>query len=130
MRQGEAREVSSHRDLVVWQRAMDLTMCLYALTATFPADERFRLTQQITRTGASVAANIAEGSARATRREYAHFLAIARGSLREVDTFVELAVRLGYIERARIRRTESLIAQVSKMLTATRKRLLSPSCNL
>ena len=70
-------KVESHRGLVVWQKAMDLAVEIYRLTAKFPASENYRLVSQITRAVASVPANIAEGNARGTRKDYANFLAIA-----------------------------------------------------
>lgn len=70
--------VRSHRDLIVWQKSMDLAVQVYRITKVFPDDERFRLVDQLTRSAASVPANIAEGSARSTAREYARFLSIAK----------------------------------------------------
>src|SRR5690242_15315231 len=75
-------KIESHRDLTVWQKAMDLAVQTYALTSRFPSAEMYRLTAQVTRSAASVPANIAEGHARGTKRDYANFLAIAKGSLR------------------------------------------------
>ena len=89
--------IESHRDLLVWQKAMDLTVLVYRLSGKFPPHETYRLVAQITRSAASVPANIAEGHARATKRDYSNFLAIAKGSLMETETFVMLSVRLGYI---------------------------------
>ena len=117
--------ISSHRELQVWQMAMDLVVEVYRLSARFPADERYRLTAQITRAVASVPANIAEGNARSTRRDYANFLSVAKGSLMETETFLILAVRLGYIAEASAAPALELITRVSKMLTALRSRLLA-----
>jgi four helix bundle protein len=71
-------KIESHRDLFVWQRGMDLVEAVYAATKNFPVAERFRLINQATRAAVSVPANIAEGHARGTRREYAQFVAIAK----------------------------------------------------
>ena len=76
---------------------MDLVVQVYKFTEHFPATETYRLTNQITRAVASVPANIAEGNARATTRDYAHFLSIAKGSLMETETFLMLAIRLNYL---------------------------------
>jgi four helix bundle protein len=115
--------VASHRDLVVWQKAMDLAVEIYRLSSRFPASEAYRLTAQITRAAASVPANIAEGRARATSRDFAHFLSIAKGSLMEMETHLTLAVRLGYVtDRAALPAFE-LIVEVSKMLTVLGKRI-------
>jgi four helix bundle protein len=115
--------VVSHRDLVVWQKAMDLAVEIYRLSSRFPATEAYRLTAQITRAAASVPANIAEGHARATSRDFAHYLSIAKGSLMEAETHLTLAVRLGYVTDAAARPAFELIVEVSKMLTALRKRI-------
>ena len=115
--------ITSHRDLVVWQRAMDLVVEVYRLSARFPGDERFRLTSQITRAAASVPANIAEGHARSTAKEYSRFLAIAKGSLMETETFLMLAIRLGYVPDAHAGPSLAMVTQISKMLTRLRARL-------
>ncbi|MET0397491.1 MAG: four helix bundle protein [Longimicrobiaceae bacterium] len=114
----------SHRDLVVWQKAMEMTVQVYQLTASFPATETYRLTSQVTRSAMSVPANIAEGNARGTTRDYAHFVSIAKGSLMETETFLLLAVRLGYLPEEKCAPTLDLITEVSKMLTTLRSRLL------
>jgi four helix bundle protein len=117
--------VHSHRDLIVWQRAMDLAVEVYRLAARFPDSERYRLVSQITRAVASVPANIAERNARGTRKDYAQFVSIAKGSLNEAETFLLLAIRLGYLREADARNALETIAGVGKMLTALRKRLLT-----
>jgi four helix bundle protein len=116
--------VQSHRDLVVWQKAMDLAVEVYRLSACFPQDERFRLVSQIARAVSSVPANIAEGHARGSRKEYANFLAIAKGSLMETETFLTLAVRLNYLTQPQTSSAQQLITEVSKMMTSIRARLL------
>lgn len=85
----------------------------------------YGLTSQLTRAIAFVPANIAEGKARLSRREYANFLGIAKGSLMEAGTFLTLAVRLEYLTQAETTPTFSLIAEVSKMLTTMRAGLLA-----
>jgi len=88
-------DIRSHRDLLVWQRAMDVAVLTYELTRQYPRDELFGLTSQSRRAAASVAANIAEGYGRATRQAYLNFLRIARGSLKELETHMVLAQRVG-----------------------------------
>lgn len=117
--------IESHRDLVVWQKAMDLAEGIYKLTGRFPRNETYRLVAQLTRAAASVPANIAEGHARATRRDYANFVAIAKGSLMETETFLMLAVRLKYVPPNDADATLRLISEISKMLTALRSRLIT-----
>lgn len=87
----------SHRDLEVWQKAMDLARVVYAMTKGFPVDERFGLTNQVRRAAVSVPSNIAEGAARGSKADFIRFLRIALGSLAEVETQVLLAVDFGYV---------------------------------
>jgi len=127
--------IGSHRDLIVWRKAMDLAVQVYQLAAKFPSTENYRLTAQISRAVASVPANIAEGHARATRRDYANFLAIAKGSLMETETFLMLAVRLNYLSQEESRSALELVTEISKMLFGAACRAdsctLSPvTCNL
>jgi four helix bundle protein len=85
-----------NRTGIVWQKGMELVELVYPLTRGFPAEERFRLVNQATRAAVAIPANLAEGHARGTRRDYAQFVAIARGSLMELETYVMIAQRLGY----------------------------------
>ena len=116
-------KIESHRDLIVWQKAMDLAVQVYAVTARFPSSENYRMTSQLTRSIVSVAANIAEGHARSTARDFANFLHIARGSLAESETYVLLAVRLGYIDTKTSDPVLALVDEVGRMLNALRKRI-------
>ena len=116
-------KIESHRDLIVWQKAMDLAVQVYRLASHFPATEPYRLTAQVTRAVASVPANIAEGHARSTRRDYANFLAVAKGSLMETETFIMLAVRLSYLSDEQAKAALNLITEISKMITAIRNKL-------
>jgi len=116
-------KIESHLDLIVWQKAMDLSVAVYRLTSRFPASENYPLTSQLTRAVVSVAANIAEGHARSTAKDFANFLAIAPGSLAETQTFILLAVRLGYVTQADVAVTLALPDEVGKMISALRRRL-------
>lgn len=87
-----------HHDLRVWQDGIALVKLVYALTKTFPREELFGLTSQMRRAAVSIPANIAEGAARSTRKEFAYFLVIARGSLSELETLVLIATELGYLK--------------------------------
>src|SRR5712691_7098084 len=84
-------QTKSHRDLIVWQKAMDLVESVYAATASFPKEETYGITSQIRRAVVSVPANIAEGQGRRLTKEFLYFLANARGSLLELDTHLEIA---------------------------------------
>jgi four helix bundle protein len=87
-----------HRDLRVWQAAVELVENVYQITAAFPREEAFGLTSQMRRAAVSVPANIAEGAARSGTKELLHFLSIASGSLSELDTLVEIAERIQLIK--------------------------------
>jgi four helix bundle protein len=101
---------------------MDLTVHVYRLTREFPKDETYRLTSQVTRSAASVPANIAEGHARSTAREFAYFLAVAKGSLMETETYLMLAERLGYIPAEAAASALDEVGEISKMITRLRSR--------
>ena len=92
-----ATPIRNHRDLVVWQRAMDLVTEVYRLTDRFPADERYGLVQQVKRAVVSIPSNIAEGHGRDHLGDYLRHLSVANGSLMEVETQFGIAVRLGYL---------------------------------
>ncbi len=105
----------SYRDLEVWQRAMELVLELYKATETFPAEERFNLTEQIRRAAVSIPTNIAEGHGRG-HRIFARHLNIAIGSAAEVDTLLELAHRLGYLPQARYQGLTDAVTRIRMML--------------
>ena len=88
---------TTHRDLAAWREAMTLVELVYRDTAAFPREETYGLTSQIRRAAVSVPSNIAEGAARNTTKELVQFLGIGCGSLAELDTQLELAIRLGYL---------------------------------
>lgn len=90
--------IRPHKHLLVWQDAMSLVEHVYLLTSAFPAHEKFGLTSQLRRAAISIPCNIAEGVARRTTREYLQFLGIARGSLSEIDTQLDISCRLGLLE--------------------------------
>jgi four helix bundle protein len=110
--------LKSFQELVVWQKALDLAVVIYALTKAFPKDELFGLTSLLRRAAVSVSSNIAEGQARAGRREFLQFLCIARGSNAEVRSQLALIRRIGLGEPQRIDSAEALTIQISKMLAA------------
>ena len=116
----------SNRNLIVWQKAMRLIELVYAVVQVFPDLERYALSDQLRRAAVSIASNIAEGAGRATNRDYGHFLAMARGSLYETMTQVEVAKNLGYIES--FDDIESLGGEISRMLTTLMKKY-SPFSN-
>jgi four helix bundle protein len=113
----------SFKDLVVWQRAVQLTVAVYKLTNSFPASERFGLTNQLRRASVSVASNIAEGYGRSTRGEYVLFLGHARGSNCEVETQLVISKELGFGSKELRDSAESLSGEVSRMLVAMMSKL-------
>ena len=114
---------ASYRELTVWVRAMELAEAVYRVSASFPADERYGLTQQIRRAAVSVPANIAEGHERRSRADYRRFVAIACGSVAEVETQVELARRLGYGVAAELTAVERFCDETTRMLRAIERTL-------
>lgn len=115
----------SHRDLKAWQHAMELVTAVYSASANFPSTEQFGLTSQLRRAAVSVPANIAEGAARNGSKEFLHFLGIASGSLSELDTLVELAHKLGYLEqREELQRQVDDVAGMVMGLAASIRRKL------
>lgn len=87
----------NYRDLLAWQKAMDLVESVYHVTQAFPREEVYGLTSQLRRAAISIASNIAEGQGRRSSRDFLRFLSIAYGSLREVETQILIAERLRYI---------------------------------
>jgi four helix bundle protein len=106
----------SFRDLVVWQRAMELTVMVYRLTQGFPREEQYALTSQIRRSAVSIPSNIAEGQGRIGVREFRQFLSVARGSNCELQTQLEIARALGFGDLELIDRSVALSNEVRKML--------------
>jgi four helix bundle protein len=90
-------KINSHKDLKVWQEAMELVLNIYKISENFPKQEMFGLTSQIRRASVSVPSNIAEGAGRRSEKEFGRFLYISLGSLAELETQLEIAKRLNYI---------------------------------
>ena len=118
--------IRSFRDLDVWNKAMDLVVNVYALTDTFPQHELYGLTDQTRRAAVSVPTNIAEGNGRLYRGEYAHHAAIARGSVSELVTCLEISRRLKYANDAAIEAILQQASAVSAMLTMLIRALRRP----
>lgn len=102
----------TYRDLIAWQKAMDLVIGVYRFSQQFPADERFNLTSQIRKSGVSIASNIAEGHGRRTSKDFSHFLWIANGSISELETQALVAERLQYTSAEA---TESLLVETDEV---------------
>ncbi len=110
--------IHSYRDLRVWQHAMELAVLCYQLARGFPKDELYGMTSQIRRASASVAANIAEGHGRDTRREFIQFLRVAQGSLKELETHVVLSQRVELSTPQRVAPVLEKCDALGKMLRA------------
>ena len=116
----------NHKDLVVWQKAMSLARTIHVLTLSFPPEELFGITSQLRRAAVSIPSNIAEGAARATTREFIQFLYVARGSLAEIETQLELAEGAGYTKRSEDIFTQA--DEVGKLLNAVIRGLRRKLC--
>lgn len=110
------KQIKSHRDLIVWQKAMKLVESVYEATASFPKEETYALTSQIRRAVVSIPSNIAEGQGRRMAKEYMYFLANARGSLLELDTQLEIALRLSYLTEAKYSELHMQLDEVARIL--------------
>ena len=106
----------AHKKLVLWHKAVHLVVTVYEATRRFPASERFGLAAQMQRAAVSIPSNIAEGSARKSRKEYLQFAYMARGSLSELDTQVEIAGLLGYITPNQSSLLQAELDEVSRLL--------------
>lgn len=113
----------SYRDLVVWQKSIELAKQLYRLTAKFPGDEKFGLISQMRRAAVSVPSNIAEGQARNTTGEFVQFISHAEGSAAELDTQLHLSVELGFASATDAAPIATLLDEIRRMLNALRRRL-------
>jgi len=118
--------VQDYHELVVWQRAIELTVCVYKLTRTFPKEELYGLISQMRRASVSVASNIAEGRGRITPGEFRQFLGLAQGSTYELQTQLLVARKLGIGSDDALTEADSLSDEVSKMLGSFIKTLRAP----
>ena len=115
--------IKTFRELLVWQKSMDLVEDVYKTMKTFPTEERYGLCDQIRRAAVSIPSNIAEGFGRDSNADFAHFLTIARGSLFELSTQLEIASRLGYLHPSSGLYPQ--VQEIGKMLSSLRTRLKS-----
>ncbi len=111
-------KISSFKDLKVWQKAMDISVEVYQLTAGFPTQEIYGLTNQIRRASNSVSLNIAEGHGRNSTKSYVNFLNIANGSLNELESGLMLSVRLNFLKDSDLLKINELIIEEQKMLAS------------
>lgn len=118
-----------HKNLDVWQKSIRLVEEIYRLAPSFPKYEEYGITSQIRRSAVSIPANIAEGAARQTRKEFIQFLHTAQGSLSELDTHLEISKNLKYINEASTGDISMIMSDIDKMLTGLIKSLKSANRN-
>lgn len=108
--------VNSYKDLIVWQKSLDLVLEIYRLTENFPTDEKYGLTSQMKRSAVSIPSNIAEGRGRGSRKDFRQFLIIAYGSGAELETQLEIARRLPFGKNLNYILIDQLLSEVMRML--------------
>ena len=110
--------MKSYRELIVWQKGVELSVSIYALTQSFPKEETFGLSLQIRRSAISIPSNIAEGFGRSSQTDFARFLKIASGSLYELQTQLEICRRIKYISDEQFEELWDLSIEIEKMLSS------------
>lgn len=120
---------SNYKELKVWQKAMDLTVEVYKLVKLLPKEETYALSDQMRRAVVSIPSNIAEGQGRNSDKEFIQFLSFARGSFWELETQIEICLRIGYIDQSLTTNIYNLIAEISKMINAL-SNSLKPQTNV
>lgn len=122
----DEKTVSTHKDLNVWKKAMDLAAQVYSLTAKLPKEELYGLTSRIRRSAVSIPSNIAEGAARHSRKEFIQFLHIASGSVAELETQFLLAIQIGLLSGDHIiSHVEELRKLLLVLLRSLKKKLIT-----
>ena len=115
--------INSYKDLLVWQKAMDLVIEAYRIVRSLPKEERYALSDQMRRAAVSVPSNIAEGQVWNSTKEFVQFLSVAKGSNAELNTQILLCIRLGYLSPDAAQNALSLSEEVSKMLSSLIQKL-------
>lgn len=110
--------MKSYRDLIVWQKSMGFVTLVYNITSRFPDSEKFGLTSQVRRSAVSIPSNIAEGYGRNYTKDYIRFLQIARGSLFECQTQLEIGLNLGYLVSDNLNEIMAISSEIEKMLNS------------
>ncbi|HLC16456.1 MAG TPA: four helix bundle protein [Thermodesulfovibrionia bacterium] len=113
----------SYRDLIVWQKSMDLVSKIYNFTQSFPKEEMYGITSQMRRAGISVPANIAEGQGRNSKGEFLQFLGIAQGSLAELETLILICQNLAYIQQNNAEELLNDCEEIGRLLAALKRSL-------
>jgi four helix bundle protein len=117
--------MKDHKELMVWQRAVELVTEIYKVTRAFPDEEKFGLTSQARRAVTSIPANIAEGWGRGSTKEYVQFLIVARGSLLELETHLIVSRNLGFLKQIDLEKLQRRLDEVGRMLNSLIRSLRS-----
>jgi four helix bundle protein len=120
-----AKPIRDYKDLLVWQKAMNLAKEVYQWTRNFPAEEKFGLVSQLRRAAVSIPSNVAEGQARNTTGEFIQFISHAEGSLAELDTQLRLSGDFGFLDQASLNLALANIAELQKMFKGLRRSLVT-----
>ncbi len=110
-----------YKNLVVWQKAVDITVEIYKLSASFPKEEMFGMVSQIRRSSSSVAFNIAEGAGRGSKKEFNYFLDVALGSICELETQLIVSEKLSYLKEPVLNNLSAKIEEIQKMILGLKK---------
>jgi four helix bundle protein len=113
----------THENLEVWKKSIEAALIVYKVTEGFPKEEKFGLTSQLRRAAVSIPANIAEGAARTSKKEFCHFLSNAQGSASEVETELLIAHRLGYVPAGKYMPLRGSIDEIGRMITGLSQQL-------
>ena len=113
----------THENLEVWKKSIEAVLIIYKVTESFPKEEKFRLTSQLRRAAVSIPANIAEGAARTSKKEFCHFLSNAQCSASEVETELLIAHRLGYVTSNKYEPLRCSIDEIGRMITGLSRQL-------
>lgn len=117
--------LKSYRDLIVWQKSINLVVIIYTLTRDFPKEEIYGLSSQLRRAAVSIPSNIAEGRYRGSKKDFIRFLRIAFASGAEIETQIEIAKRLEKMKNLNFKTVQSLLSEIMRMLNAIIKKLES-----
>src|SRR3954462_14020447 len=109
--------LTHYRELIAWQKAVEIVCTIYRVTSSFPAEERFGLTNQLRRAAVSIPSNIAEGQGRGASRDFARYLRMANGSRQEVETQIVIAHRLGYLNQEQTATVLSDLEELGRIIS-------------
>ena len=110
-------DIKSYKDLIVWQKSIDLVILIYELTKLLPEDEKFGLSSQMRRAAISIPSNIAEGQQRKSSKDFMHFLSIARGSKGELQTQLYISYKLNLLSKQQVEPSMALLSEIGKMIS-------------